>query len=275
VTDVSALARECSALLDGQREVARPVPISLSLPDLCARVALFEFDALPRKPSELDGLIRWRFQKDLNNVPLAETRFTYQIFRPSSAHASAGGPIRVLAVSIRTNVIEPYEQACESAGLIPVSVGVTSLQLFDLCRPAMEAALAPTGECFYLHVGEGGFVFLAVRAGIPVFLRIKPLRFSSRPSPSKGKGEVEGDAVTDELLATLHYYMEHEAGCGHIPVSSWPLFLVNGEGPMPALPDSLRVTVVPVGWEDLRVVRQPSAIPPFAALPAFAAVMEA
>ena len=122
VTDVSALAKECSALLDDQRTVARPAPISLSLAALCARAALFEFDTLPHKPSEVDALIRWRFQKDLN-LSLTDTRFTYQVFRPhlpplpQRERTGGEGTVHVLAVSIRTNVIEPYEQACESAGL--------------------------------------------------------------------------------------------------------------------------------------------------------------
>lgn len=287
VTDVSALAREFSALLDGRGKVTRPVPVSLSLPDLCARVALFEFDTLPPKPSELDALIRWRFQKDLN-VPVTDTRFTHQVFHPTSGHASTGGPIRVFAVAAREKVIGPYEQACELAGLIPVSVGLTSLQLFDLCRPAIEAALKRTGECFYLYVGEGSFAFLAIRAGVPVFLRIKPLRLphpgplpgrergsSSSPSPLGGEGWDEGNPMRDELLATLQFYMEREAVSGNAPAPSRPLYLVNGKGLVPAIPDSFGVTVVPMGWEDLRIARPPSAVPLFAGLPAYAGVVEA
>jgi hypothetical protein len=52
------------------------------------------------------------------------------------------------------------------------------------------------------------------------------------------------------------------------------LFLVNGEGFVPAIPGSLGIAVVPMDWKDLRIARQPSAVPPFAGLPAFAGVME-
>jgi hypothetical protein len=275
VTDVSALAKEFSALLDGQVHVTRPVPISLSLPDLCARVALFEFDTLPKKSSELDALIRWRFQKDLN-VPVADTRFTYQVFQPTSLHALTDGPIRVFAVAVRESVLEPYEQACELAGLIPVSVGLTGLRLFDLCRPAMEAALKTTEECFYLYVGEGSFAFLAILKDAPVFLRIKPLRIPLLESSlSQGEGAGEGDTVRDELLATLQFYQECEAVSGKAPTRSRPLFLVNGESIVPALPDSLGVTVVPMGWEALHIAWPPSVVPSFAGLPAYAGVVEA
>jgi hypothetical protein len=272
VTDISALAKEFSALLDSQGKVTRPAPIALSLPDRCARIALFEFDTLPAKPSEAEALIRWRFQKDLN-VPVTDVRLTYQIFHPLPQGEKVG--MRVLAVAIRETVIGPYEQVCELAGLIPVSVGLTSLQLFDLCRPAIEASLNTTEECFYLYVGEGSFAFMAVRAGIPVFLRIKPLRSSYLlSSPPRGEDAGEGNAVRDELLATLHFYMEHETVSSEGPISPRPLFLLNGDGIAPTLPDSLGVTVVPVGWGDLRIVKQSSAVPLFTGLPAFAGVME-
>jgi Tfp pilus assembly PilM family ATPase len=268
VTDVSALAQEFSALLDGQGKVTRPVPIALSLPDLCARVALFEFDTLPPKPSELDALVRWRLQKD-STLPTTDVRLTYQVFR-------APRVIHILAVAVRESVIGPYEQACELAGLIPVSVGLTSLQLFDLCRPAIETALKTTEEYFYLYVGEGSFAFLAIRAGVPVFLRIKPLR--NRAATGNGTSDATPPllaTVSDELLATLQFYMEREAVSGNAPVLSRPLFLVNGDGIVPTLPDSLGVTVVPMGWEDLRIARQPSAVQLFTGLPAYAGVVEA
>ena len=268
VADVSALAKEISALLNSQGAVTRPVPISLSLPDRCARVALLEFDTLPQKSGELDRLIRWRFQKDLN-MPVTELRLAYQVFQPPSTHASAEGPIRILAVAVRANVIEPYERACELAGLIPMCVGLTSLQLFDLCRPAIEAALKTAEECFYLYVGEGSFAFLAIREGVPVFLRIKPLQNGSMT------GNVLAHAsVTDELLATVYFYMEREAVSGKAPALSRPLFWVNGDGTAPVLPDSLGVTVVPIGWSDLRITQASSIAPLIAGLPAFAGVIE-
>jgi hypothetical protein len=269
VTDVSALAKEFSALLDGQGIVTRPVPITLSLPDLCARVALFEFDSVPSKPSEMEALIRWRFQKDLN-MPVADARLTYQLFQPMSAHAPTGGPIRILAVAIRATVIEPYERACELAGLIPVSVGLTSLQLFGLCRSVMETALNTTEECFYLYVGEGSFAFIAIRAGVPVFLRIKPLRNGG----TNGNALPHVSAVDDELLATLHFFMEQEAVSGKGSGPSRLLFLVNGDGIVPALPDSLGISIVPLSWETVRIAKQPSTIPLSAGLPALAGVME-
>lgn len=81
--------------------------------------------------------------------------------------------------------------------------------------------------------------------------------------------------MRDELLATLQFYMEREAVSGNAPAPSRPLYLVNGKGLVPAIPDSFGVTVVPMGWEDLRIARPPSAVPLFAGLPAYAGVVEA
>lgn len=265
VADVSALAKEISALLDAHRAVTRPVPIALSLPDRCARVALMEFDTLPPKSSDVEALVRWRLQKELH-VPVAETRLAYQVFPP----AADGGPRRILAVSVREHVLGPYEQACEQAGCLPVRVGLTSLHCFDLCGPAMAAALTTTEECFYLYVGEGSFAFLALRAGGPVFLRSKPLRTGSRPEQA-----ALASALTEELLATLHFYLEREPVSGPAPAARRLLFLVQAEGLAPTLPDALGVTVVPWGWRDLRIATRVALAPQFTGLPALAGVMDA
>ncbi len=269
VADVAALSKEVSALLADQKMSSRPVPIALSLPDLCGRVTLLEFDSLPQKPPEADALIRWQFQRDMN-LPGEELRFTCQTFRPPSVRGSGREPVRVLAAGIRDQVVEPYERACELAGILPVSVGLAGLQLFDLYRPVIETALNTTRECFYLYVEEGSFAFIAIRAGVPVFLRIKSLRNGNM----NGNAASHRLAVEEELLATLHFYMEQETVSSEGPVSARPLFLINGEGHVPALPDSLGVTVVPIGWGDFRIAKQSATVPSCAGLPAFAGVME-
>ena len=80
--------------------------------------------------------------------------------------------------------------------------------------------------------------------------------------------------MRDELLATLQFYMEHEAASGNAPTSSRSLFLVNGKGLAPVLPDSLRITVTSIGWENFRVARRSSVVPSPAGLPAYAGVVE-
>ncbi len=291
VSDVSALARELGALFEHQRNMARPVSVALSLPDLCARVALFEFEKLPAKPAELESLVRWRVQQEMN-MPAGDVRLAYRVFRapqprllPSGEKVgmreenNGEGAIRVLAVAVRRAVIEPYEQACEAAGCIPVSVGMTSLRLFDLFRPAMRAAHGDARECFFLHIGESSFAFFAMRSGTPVFLRVKPLRNGL----SNGNGAAQPTTtppptvVVDELLATVQFYRDRYGSPPREAAASMcPLFVINEQGDVPTLPESLGVAVTPIGWENVPMPRPSASTPvPFASLPAFAGVMEA
>lgn len=276
VSDVAALARELSALIESRRKMARPVSVALSLPDLCGRMALFEFEKLPAKPAELEALVRWRFQKDLN-LSAADARLAYPVFRPAPPRNAAGEPFLALAVAMKQTIIQQYEQACETAGLIPMSVGLTSLQLFDLFRPVMEAAIGEAQECFFLHLSEGSFAFIAIRSGVPVFLRIKPLRNGETNGNGMAQAASSRSAsVTEELLATMQFYTDRYAVMPRetAPIAR-PLFMISRNGDLPTIPEPLEVVVLPIGWKDVPVSK-PQASPslPFTGLPALAGVLE-
>lgn len=325
VSDVAALVGEIRTLRGSPGNASRVASVALSLPDLCARVALFEFEVWPNKAAECDALLRWRFQKDLG-MPATGARLSFRWFPPTPG-AVAGGAHnthRVLAAVIQARIIEQYEQVCKEAGLIPVSLGVSSLRLFDLCRPAMAAARggvqhdspAPgeasgtdPSEFFFLHVAQSCFSFFALRHHCPVFHRIKPLR----------NGHTN---LADELRATVQFYDESRlAARNGCPVLPRPLFVVGAEAPCSegqrlgeqAVPDqdrdsaepgttvaaqtvsamvsvhnlidpdlaaSLRLKMVPVGWESLLRSRNGQKRPeaqarPLSALAALAGVWEA
>lgn len=274
VSDSATLSRELATLVDGTRKVARPVSIALTLPDLCARVALFEFETLPQKTAEREQLIRWRFHKELN-VPAGDTRLAYRVLRgPHHTSSPHGGeergegaslPVRLLAVMIRRAVIEQYEQACQAAGFIPVSVTLASFGLFDLYRPVMESAIKDGEECFFLHAGGDCLSFVALRSGLPVFFRTKALR--------NGAANGNGEAVTQELLATLQFYRDSHAG--RSAQTSAPLFVLGSRAAF-SLPDSMNVHIVPLGWEHVGIAATDApASFPLAGLPAFAGVQGA
>jgi hypothetical protein len=267
VSDLSALARELRALLGSERSAS----VALTLPDLCTRVALLDFEALPPKTADRDRLLRWRFQKDFN-MPAADLRLSYQVFRTT--------PPRVLAVGVRNTIVGQYERACEDAGLLPIAVGVTSPRLFDLCRPAMQATMAAgasgAGELFFLHVAEDSFSLFALRNGCPVFLRTKLLHNGGGSDPATLAGEV---------LATLQFYGDsYPLAQAGLPDVCRPFFVV-GVPPTcevldPGLAESMRIKVVPIGWNDVPVGRngRGQALPdarPLSGLPALAGVLEA
>lgn len=273
VSDVGALVEQVRALLGGRRRPWELWPVALSLPDLCARVALFEFEAWPKKAAEGEALLRWRFQKELN-VP-ADARLAYRLF-PSGAGSRPNGTataIQVLAGAVSAKVLEQYERVCEEAGLLPVDVNLSSLALFDFCRPAMLRSTDGKGplvphEVFFLSVMDGGYTFFALRDGFPVFLRMKPHR---------------GGMTSGEVVSTIQFYDDSQPTAAVSTDAQLRLFYVVGnEGVLldVAHSSALRLAVMPLDWEPLLAARFGSARPgirtlSLAALPALAGVMEA
>jgi hypothetical protein len=257
IKDVGALAGEVRALLDAVPRRARAFTGAVSLPDHCARVALLEFEAWPRKPAEAEALIRWRFQKELN-AGVGDARIEYRMFplpaqNPSGTAPGGGAPVRVLALAVRRDILAQYERVWEQAGILPVAVGVTSLQMFDLCRPAMERAMGAGGDVFFAHVNEESFAFLALRDRIPLYLRMKLLRNGAGHSVA---------AKADEILATLQFYFERFPAAGEDRLQRGrPLFLAGESADFPGIPmadaEALGVAPVPIGWRELGVTRKP------------------
>ncbi len=266
VSNVTALSDQLQALLDGRRSLS----VALSLSDLCGRVALFDFETLPSKAAEREALLRWRFQQDLN-VPAADVRLAYRVFRAGPTQ------FRVLAAVVRLDILDQYERACEEAGLWPVSVGMASFRLFDLCRPAIKAATR-SDELFFAHTGEGCFSFVALRRGVPVFLRVKPVR-----NGTAGGVVTPAAQLGDELVATLQFYQDLypvRGAEGMEPAPARPLFLVGDAALHSAMErtglDSLKVQVFPLGADDPTVLHRIHATGPLpvCALPALAGALE-
>lgn len=274
LSDIPALAQEVRALLG----TTRTLPVALSLPDLCAQVALFEFEMLPKQVAEQVNLLRWRFEHDLK-VPMSEARLVHRVFylsqRTSASDQKSSGPARVLAVAIRRDILAQYIQLCEQTGLLPVTVGIASLQLFDFCHCVMKTA----EELFFAHRSDDSFSFIAVRHGCPVFLRIKPLR------------QAQTD-LTGELLGTLQFYDDQQVPSPRLSDDRpRPLFIIDGrtaeQAPLsradhsfppchvihPTSRLSSRIELIPLGWEDLPILWNELSSPPVSGLSALAGVM--
>jgi hypothetical protein len=197
VRDVSALAAELRALRrDFQGADHKTEPVTLTLPDLCARAALLEFDSLPEKRVEREALFSSRLRQQCR-LPSVPARLIYKIFHQKKTPGRINVNIRVLAVAILEPVLAQYEQACAEAGLTPTRIGTSSLQLFDLCRPAMHAASNQDDESFFLTLADDSFTFMAIRHRSPIMLRIRPWR----------EAEPKG-SMPAELVATMQFYAE-------------------------------------------------------------------
>jgi len=178
---------EVSKLLqDAMGRSKKPQSVALCLPDLCARTTILEMATLPKKRKERHALVQWRLQQELK-LSKEKTRISYQIL-PSPGLGLTGllgtdQPIHLLATAIKEHIIEAYETVCLNAGLVPISIHLASLAIFNMCRSVMDSTLkAPQmlpslpQTQFFVYLSDWGISLIALRNQIPNFLRVKPLR---------------------------------------------------------------------------------------------------
>ena len=210
ITDLKAFTNCLQVLV---KDIKGPQPVALSLPDICARTAVFEFSSFPKKEIERDAIIRWRFQQDLN-LSTEKARLAYRLYQsspsPKKSRSSTSSLVQLLATVVQHDIVEQYEQACLSAGLLPVSVGMASLDIFDFYRSTMQKVLGETisrksvlgTEAVFLYLTEWGFCFIALREGCPIFVRVKALRLPRLSGQTMNSGSSqEGGSVDDQSRA--------------------------------------------------------------------------
>lgn len=159
-----------------------PQSVALNLADLCARTAVFDLEALPNNHEECQALIKWRFQEQYN-ISTTNARTIYRAFSVGNSDSLPSRPIRIIAATVQTEIVESYERTCLQAGMIPISLGLAGLSVFDWCRPAMshyeknlESPSTPHHlRNVFFYLSDWGFTFFAFDHESPIFLRVKPL----------------------------------------------------------------------------------------------------
>jgi type IV pilus assembly protein PilM len=119
--------RERNSVLQNLREtlggvVPRSRDVIAILPDAAVRVVLLDFDTLPAKDQEAEGVIRFRLKKSLP-FDVDKAKVSYHV------QQSSGG-VRVIAAVALTTVVEDYESIFREAGYTP-----------GVVMPSMLAAL--------------------------------------------------------------------------------------------------------------------------------------
>jgi hypothetical protein len=182
------------------KPLKKPTSIALSLPDLCARTSIFDFSTFPTKKIEQIALLNWRFRQDLK-LDTAQSRLSYEVYVPASLSRGSqqDNPekVQVLGTAIRNEIIEQYERACLDLNLMPVSVSISGLDIFDLYHRSIEEILevedrrSPTTYpgAMFLFISHWGFTFFAFQDGCPKFVRTKAIMIRPDSSP----GELEAD----------------------------------------------------------------------------------
>ena len=191
-----------SALHSNLHSTQRPHSVAVCLPDVCARMAVFEFASLPKNKKDQKALVEWRLQKELN-LPPKPRRVSFQRFGAVPSRFSltrlSSTPARFLAVTIQEDIVEQYEALCLEAGFIPVSINVAGPAVLNLCRPVIEATLhaqaRDTGfipdTAIFVYVGDWGFSLIVWQEGQPQFVRVKPLKQLSTVTSSLSQALIE------------------------------------------------------------------------------------
>jgi len=206
----------------------KPVSIALSLPDLCARTSVFEFSTFPGEKSEQMALLHWRFQQDLK-LDTAQSRLDYEVYVPTSladASKNSGNPEkgRVLGTAIRNEIVEQYERACLDLKLMPISVSISGLDIFDLYQPTIKEVLeiedrrtaSKSSDAMFLFISHWGFTFFAFNEGCPSFVRTKAITIRPNSSPERGDASLSGSPNQENVK---------KKGLEELPT------LINAEGP--------------------------------------------
>ncbi len=250
LTDANQVIAQLRQLTDGLRDRS----VAVSLPDQCVSVGLFNLESFPQDEVERLGLLRWRFEHQEKSVS-GDTVLRYRMFH--SPQDDDKRVTQVLAVMIKQPVLREYEAALHAAGLLPVSVGVATLQLFELCRSLMTSS----HEVVFAHHHDETMTVIALRQGMPVFLRTIPLR----------RRQVD---LRRELLGTLQFYndqmtrtrvrkreevttvyMVSDAPFTPAESTAHPEGAEDGEMWLPTGHLDWRVKVIPIGWGTLPVMK--------------------
>lgn len=217
-----------------------PRRMTLLLPDTAVRAMVLQLDELPARSEERDALIRWRLGQE-QLFPLAGAKVVSQIF-----HAVPGDERHVhtvLAVAIQESVLQQYETLCESVGLIPHEVGITSLRLFDLWRRASGGLRKKKAEFLWANVADRSLTTMVFQQGKPLFYRCKPLGGNAMDA---GETSDVLDKIIEECGASLDVCQQRHPAV----VIKQAMLCVDGElaGLKTKLEAGLDVSVEQVGW---------------------------
>jgi type IV pilus assembly protein PilM len=134
---VEANLRDRGRILDSVRKTldslsGRSRDVIAVLPDAAIRVVLLDFDSLPAKPDDAEGVVRFRLKKSLPfDVDKAKVSYHSQ--------TSTNG-VRLVAAVALTSVIEEYESVFREAGYSPGVVlpsMLAALGAADADRPTL------------------------------------------------------------------------------------------------------------------------------------------
>ena len=226
----------------GQTVMAnRPRPVTLLLPDAAVRAVVLHLDQLPARADEREALIRWRFGQE-QLFPLTGTTMISQVCT-GSARAAAGSAQSVLAVAVHQSVLSQYEAVCESVGLVPRDVGLTSLRLFDLWAKMAGRSGWEDRDLLWISLADRALTTMVFQQGGLLFYRCKLLAADALSGTDAGMQK-----IAEECAASLEMCQQRHS-C--VSVKDAVLCADDMATLHEVLEERLALSVESLGWEDV------------------------
>jgi hypothetical protein len=238
LTDMAAVVSRLRSLAGPSRDLrfagrvwlsAIPRPIVLLLPDLSVRATVLQLEQLPARAEEQEALIRWRLGQE-QLLPLAGAKIVWQGFPSHGAGDERSHA--VLVVAIQEAILKQYESLCESVGLLPQEVGVTSFRLFNLWLKAGGARKGLDRDLLWVSVSDGGLTCFVMQDGRLAFVRTKLLSAEDLQD-EENMGRDLADNIVEECAASLRACREHHPGLNVTEI------VFAGDSPLPTIEQAL------------------------------------
>jgi hypothetical protein len=238
LTDMPAVESRLRSLAGPSRDIRLagrvwlsgvPRPIVLLLPDLSVRATLLQLEQFPAQVEEQEALIRWRLGQE-QLLPLTGAKIVWQGF-PSHRVGDDRSHV-VLAVAIQEAILKQYESLCESVGLLPQEVGVTSFRLFNLWLKAAGGRRRLGRDLLWVSVSDGGLTCFVMQEGRLAFVRTKRLSAEGLQGEEGLDGDL-ADNIVEECSASLRACREHHPDLNVTDI------VFAGDSPFPAIEQAL------------------------------------
>jgi Tfp pilus assembly PilM family ATPase len=138
----------------------------------------------------------------------------------------------ILVVAIQEAILKQYESLCESVGLLPQEVGVTSFRLFNLWLKAAGGRKRLGRDLLWVNVSDGGLTCFVMQEGRLVFVRTKLLSAEGLQG-EEDLGADLVDNIVEECAVSLRACREHHPGLNVTEI------VLAGDSPFPTLEQAL------------------------------------
>ncbi len=223
-----------------------PRRITMLLPDTAVRATVLHLEQLPSRREEREALIQWRLGQE-QLFPLNGAKIMSQI-----VHSSWCGTPRaftVLTVTVQESVLRQYESLCESVGLIPHDVGITSLRLFNLWRRASGWSDWRRRDVLWVSVSDRALTTMVCQRGRLLFYRCKLL--GAEAAEISAKAEIL-NKILEECGASLEICRQQ------YPSAVIKEAVICADGDMAVMQEQmeveLRLSVEQLGWQSVEAL---------------------